>query len=301
MSARVTIPEGSFDALRQGWRIYRSAAGVFTGQMVLICLVLALFFISLVAAHMLPEPRPGMPMVPVGFGVSVFAFVMGITQMILEMGSMRSMAQVIDGGRARIADLWWGVRRGEVWLLAVVIEVVNIVLGELSGLAMQASGLRETGNPKHPFLALHGPAIPLVIMGGVFLMFAIINNTIMLAMATASRYGQPAFASLRAALGTFTRGYRRFLWINLAWLLMLCSVMVVLGIGAVIVVVLVRMLSGSALAAGLHAVLVIAGVLVGAALVVLFVIAVFASLVAILASYVAASGALKVRTSAGQA
>ncbi len=298
MSGWVAVPEGPFDALRQGLRIYRSAAGVLTTQILVVVLVSGVFFIGMFGTHMLPQGRAGAPMPPMGFEVSLFAFAIGIIQLVLQMGSMYSVAQVMDGTAPHLADLRWGLRRGEAWLLAVIVEVVNMVFAELSGLAMQASGLRATGNPKHPFVALHGVVLPLAVMGAIFLVFAVITNTVMLAMATAARYGQPASASLRTALQTFTRGHRRFLWINLAWGLVFFAVMVATGVGAVIMAIVAQLLSQGA--AGIVFMRIVMA-LVMMAIIVLFVVGILAFLAAMLASYVAASGALNGPAVAGRA
>ena len=247
MSVMPAVPTGPFDAVRQGWRLCRQNLGVLVGE-ILVAGAVSLVFVAIMrAVQWWPVTSPA-PMIRMSFGASLAFFAMGLLGMVLDMGIMRSMTVVLAGGRARIQDLGWGLRRGEIWLLAVVIEVANLILQGILEIALLASGLRPTGDPKHPFLALHGLVWPSVTLLAGMLALGIVANTAMLAMATASRAMKPAFGALRDALRTFARGYRRFLWINLAVMLVFAGWVLLGGIIAVGGVFLLHLLGTGALA-----------------------------------------------------
>ncbi len=294
MTNAVAVPTGPFDAIRQGWRIYRAGRGVVTGQIALLILFFLVVLGVLAATGIWsPQRPPALPMGQAGFsfGVSVALFAVSLVDMVLQMGILHSLGELAEGRPVRVADLGWGMRRGEVWLLATIIGVINLILNPLSARMVVASGFRVTGNPHHPFTVVHGPWMLLGVLGFLCVLLLLVGNTLLLAMATASRYGQSALTSLRTALKSFAPGFRRFLWINL------CLILVWLGIGlaaGIVVGLFAFLLHALGMGApGAKAVVGILGFLAMVAFMVVVIIFVFVAFGVTLGTFAAASAALQ--------
>ncbi|WP_297373578.1 hypothetical protein [Acidiferrobacter sp.] len=236
----VTKSQGPLEMLRQGVALYRRAFGLLTIELVALESVNLLAFMLLTSTHILPTraPMPTMTRLP----VALFFWGFGVVEFALQTGLMRSLANVADGRDARVTDLLWGVKRGEVWLLAIVLQVVSLVIFQVVAWFGVASGVHATGNPHHPIALLAGPWLPLLFLFGAIAVLGIFGNTVAMAMAMAARYTLPAFAALRAALKTFRRGYRRYLLLNFAGIGALMGMALAFAVIFTILLVLVRFL-----------------------------------------------------------
>lgn len=279
------VPQGPGSAFRQGLRIFRQAPWVLMSELMLIGLVAAIFFYQLLMSHVFQPLRSttghiiGL-MPPTDLLGSILVFALGVVITVLEIGWLRSISNVMDGRPAQGADLLWGIRRGEVWLLAIVMQVVQIVAG-----ALAAGGARLAGAPNPGQLTFATPAhaaAPLfsAVMAVILL---IVANTSLLAAATAARFELPAMASFVVALRSFHHGRRRYLGLAVLFMLMMA---VLILVGTTTLLLLTQAVHAWALPTIMGAIL----EFVTAAV---WLLAVMAGTTTGIAAFVAATGALK--------
>ncbi|MHB1565278.1 MAG: hypothetical protein ACYCXG_00915 [Acidiferrobacter sp.] len=224
------VPQGPGSALRQGLRIFRQAPWLLMGELMLIGLVAAIFFYQLFILHVFQPLRSttghiiGL-MPPTDLPGSIVVFALGVVITVLEIGWLRSISNVMDGRPAQRADLLWGIRRGEVWLLAIVMQVVQIVAG-----ALAAGGARLAGAPNPAQLTFATPAhVAAPLFSAVMVVILlIVANTSLLAAAAAARFELPAMASFVVALRSFRYGRRRYLGLAVLFMLMM-AVLILAG------------------------------------------------------------------------
>ncbi len=247
----VTKSQGSVEMLRQGIALYRRAFAPLTTEFVVLQLANILIFAFLVSAHALPVRAP--KTWSAGLGLALFSWGFAVVELVLQIGLMRSLANVADGRHARFMDLLWGVKRGEAWLLAIVLQVLGLVIFQVLAGLTAASGMHATGNPHHPFVLLDGPLWPFLFLLIAILVLGIFGNTAAMAMAIASRYTLPAFAALRAALKTFRHGYRRYLLLNLAGIGTLVGVGLTIAVISTVLLILLHALGAGPISHALRA------------------------------------------------
>lgn len=272
---------GPVRAFRQGFALYRRGFSVLTAELVILGLAGLLVVTFLMSAHVLPIHTP--PTFLAGLWLTVLAFCFGVAQIVLQTGLMRSITKVAEGREGRIGDLLWGARRGEIWLLAIVLQVLGFVLFQLGAFCVMASGMHATGDPRHPIVLLDGPLPPLLLLIVWAVVMVLYGNTGLMAMAMAARYELPAFAALRAALKTFRRGYRRYLALNVIWVGVLVGGLMVAAAVFGVLLAALQPLGATPIVEGLRAVVFLA------ALCAAFVAA-LAWFVVSLATFVVASG-----------
>ena len=271
--------QGSLEMLRQGVALYRRGFALFTTEFVVLQLATMLIFALLASAHILPVGTPSTW--SAGLRLALFSWGLAVVAVVLQMGLMRSLANVADGRDARFMDLLWGVKRGEAWLLAIILQVLALVVFRVLAWFTAASGMQATGNPHHPVVLLDGPLWPFLFLLAAVLVLGIFGNTVIMAMALAARYALPASAALRAALKIFRRGYRRYLFLNFAGIGTLMGMGLTIAAISVMLLILLHFLGAGPLSHALRAfvflaalcAIVIAALMWGVVLLAAFVIA----------------------------
>ena len=271
--------QGPLEMFRQGVALYRRAFALLTTEFVVLQLTTMLMLALLVSAHILPVRAPSTW--SAGLRVALFSWGLAVVALVLQMGLMRSLANVADGRSAHFMDLLWGVKRGEAWLLAIILQVLGLVIFQVLAGSMVATGMHASGNPQHPIVLLYGPLWPFLFLLAAVLVLGVFGNTVIMAMALAARYALPASAALRAALKIFRRGYRRYLFLNLAGIGTLMGVGLTIAAISVLLLILLHVLGAGPLGHALRALvflaamcaIVIAALMWGVVLLAAFVIA----------------------------
>lgn len=277
----VAKSQGPLELLRQGVALYRRGFALFTTEFVILQLANILVFAFLASAHVLPVRAP--KTWSAGLVLALFSWGFAVVEIVFQIGLMRGLANVADGRDARFMDLLWGVKRGEAWLLAIVLQVLGLVIFQVLAWFTVASGMHATGNPHHPFVLLDGPLWPFLSLLTAILALGIFGNTAAMAMAMASRHALPAFAALRAALKTFRHGYRRYLFLNFAGIGVLTGVGLTIAGISIVLLILLHFLGAGPIGHALRALVFLAALCA-------FVTAALMWAMVLLAAFVTASG-----------
>lgn len=256
------------------------------GELVLIGLVALIVFYQLFVLRVFQPLRSTTGHIvgllpPSDLAGSVVVFGISVVMTVLEIGWLRSISNVLDGRPAYGTDLLWGLRRGEMWLLAIVMQVVQIIASELA-----AAGARLVGAPNPTRIMLttpaHGVVAPLfsVIMAVILLVVA---NTSLLAASAAARFGQSAWASFLIALRTFHRGCRRYLGLVALFMLLMAALILA---GMTVLLLLGQVVRALALP-------LVAAAMLEFLIVTIWLLVVMAGTTIGMGAFVAATGALK--------
>ncbi len=279
-----SIPSGPFDAVRLGWRIYRAGRSTLTSQVIALFVVMvALGFGGLALAGQPLGKAPGMLTMS---AAQVFLYVaVGLPVIVLQIGLMHSIGEVIQGRAVQLRDLAWGLPHKRVWLLAIIIQALAFVTTYTLSHTMRLAGMQPTGNPQHPYTMAHASG-PAALLGLLTLSVSLIlNNLVLTAMACEARGLVSPLTAARSAFLAFRRGYRRFLWVNVAWMLVIMGAALAAALGMVLVILVLHLaLPKPAFA--------IAALITGAAALIVLLIAALGVMIAMPASYVVTAEAL---------
>jgi len=283
---------GPKQAIKSGLEIFWRGRGLLIGEVLLIALIIIIATAMLQAFGIFPSPKTPMSSGSMAMWSSftwkdlLGEFGFGIAVLFMEIGMMRSLANLADGRPAGVKDLVWAFRRGEVWLLIIAWQVIALGLDGLLVGSLREGGLRATGQPQHPFIWTHGGFVPPLVLVAIVLVVLMISNTVGLTFASAARFELSASNALRVGLRSFRTGNRRYLLLIPLLILIGIGVGVTLGFAVGAMTFLVKALGPLPFVRVLGAVFMIL-------LMIASILVLISMIIVVMASFIVASGALK--------